>query len=63
MNVVIGFDELAMIYCNTDSGPRKEPGPYLNIKTVFAGMGISMLKIRWLRDHLIFNMGIHILVR
>ena len=32
------------------------------IKTIFPGMGIPMLKIRWSRDHLIFNMGIPILV-
>ena len=38
-------------------------GPCLNIKTVFPGMGIPMLKIRRLRDRLIFNMGIPILVR
>ena len=40
-----------------------DPGPRLNIKTVFPGIGISMLKIRRLRDRLIFNMGIPILVR
>ena len=38
-------------------------GPWRNIKTVFPGMGISMLKIRRSRDRLIFNMGISILVR
>ena len=38
-------------------------GPHLNKKTVFPGMGIPMLKIRWLRDRLIFNMGILISVR
>ena len=40
-----------------------EPGPHLNIKTVFPRYGIPMLKIRWSRDRLIFNMGIPILVR
>ena len=40
-----------------------QPGPRLNIKTVFPGMGIPMLKIRWSWDHLIFNMGIPILAR
>ena len=35
----------------------------LNIKTIFPGIGIPMLKIRWSRDHLIFNMRIPILVR
>ena len=39
------------------------PGPPLNIKMVFAGMRISMLKIRLSRDSLILNMGIPILVR
>ena len=39
------------------------PGDRLNIKTLFPGMGIPMLKIRRLWDRLIFNMGIPILVR
>ena len=39
------------------------PGPRLNIKRVFLGMGIPMLKIRWLWERLIFIMGIPILVR
>ena len=34
-----------------------------NQNPVFPGMGIPMLKIRWSRDRLIFNMGIPILVR
>ena len=38
------------------------PGPCLNIKTVFPGMGIPMLKIRQSWDCLTFNMGIPILV-
>ena len=38
-------------------------GPCLNIKTIFPGMGIPMLKIRQSWDRLIFNMGIPILVR
>ena len=38
-------------------------GPRRNIKMVSPGMGIPMLKIRWSRDRLIFNMGILILVR
>ena len=38
-------------------------GSHLNIKTVFPGMGIPMLKIRRSCDRLIFNMGIPILVR
>ena len=38
-------------------------GPRLNIKTVFLGMEMSVLKIRRSRDRLIFNMGILILLR
>ena len=41
----------------------KQPGPRLNVKTVFPGMGISMLNIRRRWDRLIFNMGILIVVR
>ena len=40
-----------------------QPGPRLNIKTVFPGMGIPMLKIRRSWDRLIFNMGMPIPVR
>ena len=40
--------------------PAKKVGP---ISTVFPSMGIPMLKMRRSRDHLIFNMGIPILVR
>ena len=47
---------------HTYRGPKRS-GPRLNIKTVFPGMGIPMLKIRWSQDLLIFNMGILILVR
>ena len=39
------------------------PGPRLNIKMVFPGMGMSMIKIRQSWDSLIFVMGIPILVR
>ena len=39
------------------------PGPHLNIKTVFPGMGIPMLKIRRSRDRLIFNIRLLILIR
>ena len=39
------------------------PGPRPNIKTVFPGIGIRMLKIRRSWHRLIFNMVIHILVR
>ena len=38
-------------------------GPRLNIKTVFLGMEMSVLKIRRSRDRLIFNMGTPILLR
>ena len=40
-----------------------ESGPCLHIKTILPCMGISMLNIRWSWDHLIFNMGILILVK
>ena len=33
------------------------------LRPSFPGKGIPILKIRWLREHLIFNMGIPILVR
>ena len=36
------------------------PGPRLNTKTVFPGLGIPMLKIRRPLGRLIFNMGIAI---
>ena len=39
------------------------PRPHLNIKIVFQAMGISIIKIRWLWDHLIFIMGMPILER
>ena len=42
---------------------NRPSGPHLNIKTVFPGMGIPMLKIRRSRDRIIFNMAIPILVR
>ena len=44
------------------AGECKPPGPCLNIKTVFPGSGIPMLKIRRSQDRLIFNIGIPILV-
>ena len=37
-------------------------GPVLIKRPSFPGMGIPMLKIRWSWDHLLFNMGIPILV-
>ena len=42
---------------------HKQPGPRLNIKTIFPVMGTPMLKIRRSRDCLNFNMGIPKLVR
>ena len=38
-------------------------GPCFSIQTMFPGMGISIIKMRWSHDHLIFIMGIPILVR
>ena len=42
---------------------HQDTGPRLNIKTIFPGMGILVLKIRRSWDPLIFNMGIPIMVR
>ena len=42
---------------------KRQPGPCLNIKTVFPSMGIPMLKTKRWYDRLIFNMGIPFLVR
>ena len=39
------------------------PGHHLNIKTVFPGMGISIIKIWWWWDRIILIMGIPILVK
>ena len=36
---------------------------WVKVKMVLTSIGIPMLKIRWSLDHLIFNMGIPILVR
>ena len=47
---------------NLPDGDRKS-GPRLNIDTVFPNMGIPVLKIRRLRDRIILNMEIPILVR
>ena len=38
-------------------------GPWFNIKIVFPGMGISIIKIERLWDRLVFIVGIRILVR
>ena len=43
-------------------GPQS-PGPCLNIKTVFPGMGISIIKMRRSWDRVIFITGIPIPVR
>ena len=42
---------------------HKDLGPVSISRPSFPDMGIPMLKIRWSRDRLIFNMGIPILVR
>ena len=54
---IIGFDTAGF------PEPRSKYKDRLNIKTVFPGMGITMLKIRRSQDRLIFNMGILMLVR
>ena len=46
---------------NVSGNIPKTPGHCLNIKTVFPTMGIAIFTIR--RNSLIFNMGIHKLVR
>ena len=42
---------------------KKVPGPRFNIKTAFPGMEISIMKLIWSWDRLIFIMGIPLLVR
>ena len=42
---------------------RERTGPRLNIKTIFTGMGMSIMKIRLSWDPLIFIMGIPLLIR
>ena len=37
----------------------KDVGPHFNIKNTFPGIGISIIKIRWSLDHVIFMMEIH----
>ena len=50
-----------------DIHPLSDQKPWIstvvNLLSTFPGMRITMLKIRWSRDSLIFNMGIPILVR
>ena len=41
----------------------ERPGPRPNIRTIFPGMGISIIKIRRSWDRLIFIMGIPMLVK
>ena len=41
----------------------RTPVPHLNIRTTFPGIEISIIKIRWLWDRLIFIKGIQILIR
>ena len=45
-------------YRHRHTSTRLKPVPRLNIKTVFPGMGISIIKVRWSWDHLIIIMGI-----
>ena len=44
-------------------GPSWQSGPGFNIKIVFPSTGLSIIKVRQSWDHLIFIMGIHILVK
>ena len=47
----------------TTQGRMRRHRACLNIKTVFPGIGIPIIKMRRLWDRLIFKTGIHILVR
>ena len=47
---------------STGSTADMTPGPCFNIKTVFSGMGIPIIKLRW-HDHIVFVLGIHTLIR
>ena len=52
-----------MTWCNSTVSWIGIPGPCRNIKTVFPRYGITLLKVRWSQDRLIFEMGIPIRVR
>ena len=62
----LGPEQVANHYLNqwwpclfTDASP----GPCFNIKAIFSGMGISIIKINRPWDCLVFKMGIPILIR
>ena len=57
------LDTPAVTSGNRHQTLKMKSRPCLNIRTVFPGMGIPILKIRRSCDRLIFNMGIPILVR
>ena len=67
LNVFVLIFNLHFAYVNATQLSHfhfnKRPGPRLNIKTVFWGVGISIIKIRRALDSLIFTMGIPMLVR
>ena len=50
--IAVGIDDIILTFLVLNSGP------HLNVKTVFPGMGISIMKIRLSWDSLIFIMGI-----
>ena len=54
-----------MKYLEMPRPVRWEPMPHFNVKIIVPGMEISIIKIRWSWDHLIFIhvMGIPILIR
>ena len=60
--------ELDFYYLTVNTNARmrtlwhEQSGLCLNIKTVFPGMGISSIKVRWLWDCFIFMIGIPILL-
>ena len=60
---VLLVDLLAFKGSNILHNHPAHPWSCLNIKTVPPGVGISIIKIRWSWDHLLFITGIHILLR
>ena len=54
---------ISFVQCWNKIGKHSTPVSHFNMKTIFPGMGIFMLKIKQAWDCLIFNMVIPILVR
>ena len=65
LNLYAHITGILPLYCNFVRCTRirtAAPRAHCDIKTLFTGMGISMLKIKRSPDHLIFNTGVPILV-